>query len=269
MTGTGDCPAAFIELAGRLADAAGDITRRYFRSGVAVDDKPDSTPVTIADRGAEARLREMIAAACPDHGVVGEEYGSDRPDAAYVWVLDPIDGTKAFITGNPLYGTLIALLRDGRPILGVIDMPVLGERWTGAAGRPTLFRSAGPNAVGGETPARVRACPDLGHAVLRCTTPAMFRGEAAAAFARLSAATRLTLYGGDCFSYGQLANGWVDLVVEADLGTYDYMALVPVVTGAGGLATDWQGRPLGLESDGRVVFAGDAALHRASLALLA
>lgn len=257
------CPQSLVDLAGRLADAGGAVALRYFRSGLTVDTKADLSPVTLADREAEAAMRRLLAEAVPDHGVVGEEHGSERPEAEYVWVLDPIDGTKAFITGNPLFGTLVSLTRRGRSILGVIDLPALGERWIGAAGRPTLQRDRS----GAEQVVRVRPCADLGQAVLRCTSPAMFPegSAAAAAFGRLRRSARLALYGGDCFCYAQVASGWADLAVEAGLQPYDFLALLPVVEGAGGVACDWNGEPLHLGSDGRVVFAGDARVRDAAL----
>lgn len=254
------CPEEFVALAEAMADAARAIARRYFRSGLAVEDKADASPVTIADREAEAAIRALVAARYPDHGVVGEEQGADRPGATHVWVVDPIDGTKHFITGNPLFGTLIALLRDGRPILGVIDMAALGERWLGASGRPTVLRDSA-----GTRPARVRPCAALGQAVLQASSPHMFSAEEFAAFERVRAESKMVLYGGDCFSYGTLASGFGDLVVEADMSPHDYLALVPVVTGAGGVMTDWSGAPLGLESAGRTVAAGDERVHAAAL----
>jgi histidinol phosphatase-like enzyme (inositol monophosphatase family) len=258
------CPQAFVTLAEAMAAAAGEVTRRYFRTGLDVQDKPDDTPVTLADREAEARLREIVAERHPDHGVVGEEAGSDRPEAEYVWVLDPIDGTRKFITGNPLFGTLIALLHEGRPILGVIDMPMLGERWLGAAGRATRFADRR-----GVREARVRPCADLADAVLTATTPHMFDEGEFPAFERVRRAVKTVLYGGDCFAYGALASGHLDLVVEADMDPYDFLALVPVVEGAGGVVTDWRGGALGLETDGRVLAAGDRRVHEAALELLA
>jgi len=196
--------------------------------------------------------------------VVGEEQGSERAGAEYVWVLDPIDGTRKFITGNPLFGTLIALLRHGRPILGVIDMPMLGERWTGVAGRPTRFADRQ-----GAREARVRPCADLAGAVLSASSPHMFAEAEFSAFERVRRSAKTVLYGGDCFAYGALAGGFLDLVVEADMDPYDFMALVPVVEGAGGVMTDWTGAPLALETDGRVVAAGDRRVHEAALELLA
>lgn len=257
------CPEGFIALGRQLAAAAGDVARHYFRTAVDVDDKPDSSPVTRADREAETKMRELIAAAHPDHGVVGEEHGSDRPDAEFVWALDPIDGTKHFITGNPLFGSLIALLQGGRPILGIIDLPVLGESWIGAAGRATRFQDRR-----GEREARVRPCARLDQAILTASSPHMFSDREFPAFERVRKAAKMVLYGGDCFSYGTLASGLSDLAIEADMGVYDFLALVPVVTGAGGIMTDWSGGPLGLETDGRVIAAGDQRVHEAALELL-
>ena len=258
------CPEAFVDLAKRLAEQARDITGRYFRQPLDIEDKADTSPVTIADRETEAAMRSLIAEAYPDHGILGEEHRPERAEARFLWVIDPIDGTKRFITGHVQFGTLIALLDRGRPILGVIDMPQLDERWLGAAGRPSVHRDRR-----GSRSARTRACPDLADATLYCTSPGMFEGADLAAFERLRAAVKTPLFGGECYSYGLLASGFNDLVVEADMDPYDYMAQVAVIAGAGGMITDWQGRPLGLESDGRVLAAGDPALHRQALDMLA
>ena len=252
-----------IAFAARLADAAGAVVRSYFRAELAVEDKADRTPVTLADREAEATIRRLIEAEHPDHGVVGEEHGADRPEAEHVWVLDPIDGTKRFITGNPLFGTLIALLRRGAPVLGVIDMPALGERWIGAEGRPTRFLAGGK-----VREVAARPCAALDQAILSATSPDMFAGPDLAAFERVRRAAKTTLYGGDCYNYALVAGGHADLVIEARMSAYDFLALVPVVAGAGGVMSDWAGRPLGLESDGRVAAAGDPGLHAQALDLL-
>lgn len=250
----------FAALAHRLADRAGEIQRRYFRTPVAVEAKADASPVTVADREAEAAMRELIAAAYPDHGILGEEHGREGLDAEFVWVLDPIDGTKSFITGRPLFGTLIGLTHAGEPVLGVIDQAILGERWVGLKGEATAHNGR---------PARVRPCPRLEDAVLLTTSPDLFRGEERRAFDRLKERVRLPLYGGDCYGYGQLALGFVDLVVESGLEPYDFVALVPVIEGAGGRVTDWEGRGLGLDSPGRIVAAGDARAAAAARAVLA
>lgn len=249
----------YIDLAQRLADAAGAIARRYFRTSFAVDDKEDLSPVTIADREAEATMRDLIARTFPTHGIIGEEHGIDRAGADHIWVLDPIDGTKSFITGRPLFGSLIALCRKGRPIVGVIDCPALGERWVGAYGRPTTHQNS---------PVHSRACASLDRAALYCTSPHMFNPADFERFERVRKAVKLPLYGGDCFAYGLVASGFADLVVEASLKVYDYAAIVPVIEGAGGVMTDWQGRALTVDSDGRVLVAGDARSHVQALDLL-
>jgi inositol-phosphate phosphatase/L-galactose 1-phosphate phosphatase/histidinol-phosphatase len=201
----------------------------------------------------------MIAAHYPSHGILGEEQAPERTDAPFVWVLDPIDGTKAFVTGKPLFGTLIALVHDGRPIVGVIDMPALDERWVGGEGLPSTRNGR---------PARVRRCAGLETAWLYATSPQMFEGADAAAFERLRRACYAAIYGADCYAYGLLACGWVDVVCEASLQPYDYCALVPIIEGAGGIITDWEGEPLGLYSDGRVLAAGDAGAHAQALRAL-
>lgn len=244
----------------RMADAVRPIVLSYYRGNVPTDQKADRTPVTAADRDAETRIREMIEEAFPGHGILGEEHGSVRLDAEHVWVLDPIDGTKSFITGKPLFGTLIALLHSGRPVVGVIDAPALDERWLGVEGEPTTLNGAAVKA---------RPCSELAGAWLYATAPEMFVGPDSAAFQRLKDRCRGVVYGADCYAYGLLANGTVDLVCEASTKPYDYCALVPVVRGAGGVISDWAGAPLGLASDGRVLAAGDPAAHAAALQILA
>jgi len=250
----------FIALALGLADAAGEAIRPYFRQPLTVDDKADLTPVTAADRAAEQAMRSLIESRFPEHGIIGEEFGRIRENAEFMWTLDPIDGTKSFISGVPLFGTLIALTRAKRPILGIIDQPISRERWVGVARRPTTLNGA---------VVHCRACAGLAAATLFATTPDMFKGGDAAAFARMSAAAKLTRFGADCYAYGLLAAGFIDLVLEADLKPYDFCPMVPIVEGAGGLATDWRGTPLDLASEGRVLIAGDRHTHEAALALLA
>jgi len=254
------CTQENINLANRMADAAGEIVRSYFRKKVEIEDKPDASPVTIADRQSEAAMRKLIGEFAPDHGILGEEYGPERTDADYVWVLDPIDGTKAFITGKPSFGILIALLHKGVPVLGIIDQPVTRERWLGVKGMPTTLN--------GEKIA-VRACDQLAKAALYATTDEMFKGDDIAAFQRLRKSVKLVRFGADCYAAGLVALGFADLMVETSLQPYDYLALVAVIEGAGGIMTDWQGRPLGLHSDGRIIAAGDHRLHEAAIALLA
>jgi len=248
-----------VALAHQLADAARPIAARYFRTGVTVDDKTDQSPVTIADREAETAMRELLTRHVPDHGVFGEEHGAVRTDADYVWVLDPIDGTKAFITGLPLFGTLIGLFHRGKPVLGIIDQPILKERWLGVEGQRSTLN--------GE-PISARACAGVASAYMYSTAPGMFAGGYARAHEALTEKVKLFRWGGDCYAYGLLAAGHVDLVVEADLKLYDYAALIPVITGAGGIITDWKGNALDMHSEGAVVAAGDPAVHRAALDIL-
>lgn len=251
--------ASFHRLALRLADAAAPIALRYFRNDPETETKSDASPVTIADRESERVMRELIHARFPDHGIIGEEFGADRPDASHVWVLDPIDGTKSFVSGRPLFGALIALCRDGKPIVGVIDCPAANDRWVGVAGEPSTHNGK---------PCHTRSCDRLGEAILYATSPYMFEGADWHGFDRLHAAVKFPIFGNDCHGYGLVASGWADLVVEARLQVYDYAALVPVAEGAGGVITDWAGQPLGLHNDGRVVLAGDRRMHRAALEIL-
>ncbi|MBV9841817.1 MAG: histidinol phosphate phosphatase [Sphingomonadaceae bacterium] len=248
-----------IALAQALADAAGAAIRPHFRSGFAVEQKGDRSPVTVADRAAEAAMRAILAARVPTDGIIGEEYGREREEAARLWVLDPIDGTRSFVAGRAIFGALIALIEDGVPVLGVIDQPIAGERWLGAVGRPTTLNGA---------PVRCRPCAALGDAHLATTGPSYFGAEGWAAYGRASAAARDLLWGGDCYNYALLASGHLDLVIEEGLKLYDFAALVPVVEGAGGRMVDWRGAPLGLASEGRVIAASDARLIDPAIAAL-
>jgi len=246
----------FIDLAVVLANAARPEIMKHFRTGIAIDAKSDASPVTEADRAAERVMRKIINDTYPDHGILGEEFGSENVDAEFVWVLDPIDGTNSFVTGKPLFGTLIALCQNGVPIVGVIDAPGMDERWIGAKGQRTTLN--------GKT-VKTRTCPALDKSWLYATTPDMFEGADETAFKRLSKASWRTIYGCDCYAYGLLSAGHVDLICEASLGTYDIAALAPVVAGAGGILTDWDGAPVTLQSDGRVLAAGDKNTHSAAL----
>jgi inositol-phosphate phosphatase / L-galactose 1-phosphate phosphatase / histidinol-phosphatase len=241
-----------IALAHRLADAAGAVIRPLFRAAYQSEAKADASPVTEADRGAEAAMRSLLTAEAPRDGIIGEEFGSERPEASRQWVLDPIDGTVSFMAGRPIFGTLIALLQDGWPVLGIIDQPISGERWVGAMGRPTLFNG---------TPARTRACRELAGAVLATTGPQYFSDHDGEHFMALAAQTahKRMVFGGDCYNYGLLASGHIDLVVEAGLKLHDFAALVPIVEGAGGTMCDWAGDPLHRESSGHVIALGDPA----------
>jgi inositol-phosphate phosphatase/L-galactose 1-phosphate phosphatase/histidinol-phosphatase len=239
---------ADIALLHRLADAAGDVIRPHFRNLAAVETKADASPVTAADRAAEAAIRRVLAAERPDDGIIGEEYGEDRAHAARVWVIDPIDGTRAFVVGRPLFGTLIALLEDGVPVLGTIDQCIARDRWIGTPAGTTLNGAV----------VTTRTCTTLGAAHVGTTSPYHF--DDPDAFQRVRGAARDVIYGGDCHNYGLVAAGHLDLVVESGLKIYDWAALVPIVHGAGGAMTDWDGAPLRAGSDGRVIAAGDRAL---------
>jgi histidinol phosphatase-like enzyme (inositol monophosphatase family) len=252
----------FLAAAEAAADVAGAVIRPLFRAGLGADLKGDQSPVTLADRTAELAMRAVIAERLPEHGILGEEFGIDRPEARLRWVLDPIDGTRAFITGRPIFGTLLALLDGETPILGVIDQPVTGERWIGATGRTTRFRGPYGGRLG------CRPCPSLDQAELSCTSPEIF-GADQPAWDRLTGAVRRTTYGGDCYAYGLLALGQIDVIAEAGLKLWDWAALAPVVEGAGGRLTDWSGQPMQADGDGRALAVGDGALLAPSVALLA
>lgn len=253
---------ALVATAEAAADAAGLVVRPHFRSGLVADLKGDQSPVTVADRAAETAMRAVLEARTPGFGVLGEEFGLVRGEARLRWVIDPIDGTRAFLTGRASFGILVALLDGDVPILGVIDQPVTGERWVGAGGR-TRFRGS----FGGR--AGIRRCAGLSAAELSCTAPDIFAPGDRAGFARLQAATARTSWGGDCYGYGLLALGQVDVIAEATLKVWDWAALVPVVEGAGGRVTGWDGERLRPDGDGRVLAVGDPALLAAAVATLA
>lgn len=253
------------EFAATLADEARGLSRRWFRTPVAIDTKPDDSPVTVADREVETALRRRIAERFPEHGILGEEHGRDRLESEIVWVIDPIDGTRSFISGWPVYGTLLAVLERGVPAVGVIDMPVLGERWTGRTGAPTLYADGS----GSERSCRTRDCRRLADATVYTTSPDAFDPAGLQVFETVSRQARTRRFGGDCYIYGLVASGHIDLVIEAGLQPYDYLAMQPVIEGAGGVITDWEGKPLTMESDGRVVAAATADLHAETIAAIA
>ncbi|WP_213981075.1 histidinol-phosphatase [Sphingomonas sp. dw_22] len=239
-----------VALAQRLADAAGAAIRPYFRKEHGLEAKEDLSPVTRADREAEEAMRRLIVAERPMDGIIGEEFGVREGTSGRQWVLDPIDGTRAFIAGRPIFGTLIALIEDGWPMLGILDQPITRERWLGVAGRTTLFNGK---------PAETRICRELKGAILATTSPALFDDDQLHAFEHIDAAVMSTVLGGDCYNYGCVASGWMDVVVEAGLKLHDFAALVPIVEGAGGRMCDWQGDPLHAGSNGEVIAAGDPA----------
>lgn len=240
------------DLAARMADAARIIAVRHFRQDLSLSFKPDLSPVTVADREVEARLREMVSRERPGDGVLGEEMENVGLSAERVWVVDPIDGTGAFATGSPLFGTLIGLLVSGRPTLGVIDAAALGERWVAALGRGAWFNGAACRTSG-----RTR----LETASVSSTSIHAYDARDLAAFRRVSDGAAITRLGGDCYAYGLLAAGHLDAVVEVGLQPYDYLPIVPIVTEAGGAMTDWSGAPLTTGSSGKVVAAATPELH--------
>jgi inositol-phosphate phosphatase/L-galactose 1-phosphate phosphatase/histidinol-phosphatase len=254
------CPADYVALSHRLADAAGAAIRPHFRQPLAIDAKADASPVTAADRESEQAMRRLIEAEQPKHGVQGEEFGISNPGAEWRWILDPIDGTKSFISGSPLFGTLIGLVRGREAALGLLDQPILGERWLAHGGEPTTLNGR---------PVRVRACEGLAQATVYTSGLEYWRADARPAFERLYEACRLMRFSADCYAVGLLACGFVDLVVEAGMHPHDYAALVPIVENAGGVATDFAGRPLDFVSRTGVICAGDARAHAEAVKLLA
>lgn len=253
---------AFLSTAHALADMAGAVILPHFRTGCAIDHKGGDAfdPVTAADRAAETAIREALADAYPAHGIIGEEFGAIRRDADYCWVIDPIDGTRAFILGQPLWGTLIGLTRGGVPLLGLMDQPFTGERfWSGES--EAFFRHDGAMRK-----MRTRLCPTLGEAFLATTTPDLFSAEEKPRFESLSRAVRLRRFGGDCYNYCLLALGHIDLVAESGLKPYDILPLIPIIERAGGIVSTWEGGDA--RAGGRVLAAGDPRLHAAAVEIL-
>ena len=253
--------AAFVD---KLATVSGEAILPFFRTSLGVEDKGSAAgfdPVTAADRAAESAMRALIKSSFPEHGIVGEEYGNEQTQAEYVWVLDPIDGTKSFITGMPAWGSLIALTRNGEPVFGMMHQPFIRERFAGDGGA-TRYR--GP---AGERELHVRACATLADAMMFTTSPQLMNDADRTAFGRVEAAVRLSRYGGDCYAYCMLAAGHVDLVIETGLKPHDIVALIPIVQGAGGIVTNWEGESV--VKGGRVVAAGDKRVHAAAMKLLA
>jgi myo-inositol-1(or 4)-monophosphatase len=251
---------AFVD---ELALVSGETILPFFRTALSIEDKGREggfDPVTAADHAAETAMRTLIRRTFPDHGIIGEEFGKERADAEYVWVLDPIDGTKSFISGMPTWGTLIALLRSGEPVYGMMNQPFTRERFSGDGGG-AHYR--GPN---GERDLRVRACADLASAVLFTTSPLLMNTRDREIFGRVEKTVRLSRYGGDCYAYCMLAAGHVDLVIETELKPYDILPLVPIIRGGGGIVTTWDGSAP--TAGGRIIAAGDPRLHEAAMQFL-
>ncbi|MGH6888004.1 MAG: inositol monophosphatase family protein [Rhizomicrobium sp.] len=256
-----DYERAFSGLFDRMADAAGEIALGYFRTELAVEEKDDHSPVTRADREIEAKLRTMIRKEFPTHGIVGEEHGCEDEHAEFVWFIDPIDGTKSFAIGRPLFGTIIGLTHAGRPVMGLIDQAFTKERWFGITG---AFSTHNGRRV------KVAAAPrDLGRARLYVGAPSTFRNaDCFAAYETLCATAKWTQYCGDCYAYGLLACGWIDLVVERGLKPHDVIGVVPIVSGAGGYIGDWNGRDIDATTDGTVVAASSRDLALSAIRVL-
>lgn len=257
-------PVDFASFVDKLAAAAGEAIRPFFRTTLGVQNKSGAggfDPVTEADRAAETVMRALIRKTFPAHGIIGEEFGDDRPDAPYVWVLDPIDGTKSFIAGMPAWGTLIGLLKDGAPVYGMMCQPFIGERFTGDG---ATARYRGP---AGERKLAVRKCAGLKEAILYTTSPLLMSEEERALFRKVENEVQLSRYGGDCYAYCMVAAGYVDLVIEAQLKPHDVLPLIPIIEGAGGIITRWDGGAAA--EGGRIVTAGDKRVHEQALKLLA
>ena len=252
----------FTSFVDQLAAASGDIILPFFRTALAVENKKAGgfDPVTAADRAAENAMRALIRKNFPAHGILGEEYGSERPDAEYVWVLDPIDGTKSFIAGMVAWGTLIGLTRMGEPVFGMMHQPFTRERFSGDGG------AAGYRGPAGNRDLRVRACESLGDAVMFTTSPLLMNEADRAVFKRVEDQVKLSRYGGDCYAYCMLAAGQIDLIIETELKPHDVVALIPIVAGAGGIMTTWENGPA--QAGGRIVVAGDKRVHAAALEFL-
>jgi myo-inositol-1(or 4)-monophosphatase len=251
---------AFVD---KLAAAAGDAILPFFRTSLSVENKSrgqNFDPVTAADRAAEQAMRALIRASFPEHGIVGEEFGNERTDAEYVWVLDPIDGTKSFISGMPAWGTLIALMRDGEPVYGLMNQPFTREHFSGDGGASHYRGPAGTRAL------HARRCGSLGEATLMTTSPLLMDKTERSAFGRVEQTVRLSRYGGDCYAYCMVAAGHVDLVIEAGLKPYDVIPLIPIIAGAGGVITTWDGGPA--KNGGRIIAAGDRRVHAEAMKML-
>ncbi len=246
----------------QAADIAREMVTPLFRSDLSTMSKGDGSPVTEADRRAELAMREVFERLYPDYGLHGEEFGLDRPDASLRWVLDPVDGTRAFITGRPVFGTLIALMDEDEPVMGLIDQPITGERWIGVAGQTTRFNQNIKGNVG------TRKCTELASAEMSCTAPDMVPMEPGSGWRQLADSVRRVSWGGDCYAYGLMALGQIDVIAEGDLKIWDWAAVKPVVEGAGGLLVDWEGKPPGPDCDGRILALGDPSLLHEATRLL-
>ncbi|MBR61316.1 MAG: histidinol-phosphatase [Dehalococcoidia bacterium] len=253
-----------LEFAESLADAAEVQILSYFRSQLNIEYKSDLSPVTVADQDAEYAMREIIQTRFPNHGIIGEEYGNLNSSSPWNWVLDPIDGTGAFITGNPLFGTLIGLMHQEEPIIGVINAPLTGERWSAAKGFECRYQyRKNPKTV-----CKTSKKTDLSKTFLYSTHPSMFDESQTSRLCQIQTKVKNHRFGGDCYLYGMLASGWIDLVIEANMKLFDVMALIPVIQCSGGEISDWDGNQIRSGWDGTVLASSSQKLHQEALKML-
>lgn len=251
-----------LDFANHLADLSENIVRKYFRLPNGEVIKSDDSPVTKADREIEEVLRAAIKKNFPTHGIIGEEFGSENESADYCWIIDPIDGTSSFIIGRPIFGTLIALSHKGKSILGIMNQPITGERWVGIDGEASFLN--------GKKISSRQTCSALSDAVLCTTSSFFFQNDDAVKFQNLASKTKYqnfggVVYGGDCYLYAMLASGFVDLVIDPGLKIYDFAALIPIITMAGGVVSDWDGEELELKSGARMLAASNKKIHALAL----
>lgn len=253
-----------IDFSNYLADLSSNIAQKYFRKDIGEQHKEDSSPVTLADQEIEDVIRREIKKKYPEHGIIGEEYDNINLEADFKWVIDPIDGTSSFIMGKPLFGTLVCLTYKDKPVLGILNQPINKERWVGAKGRGTSFNSKETN---------VRKCQTISNSVFCTTSPAYFEGKELDFFNKIASKTKYqkakgVFYGGDCYLYGLLALGSVDIIIETGLSNYDYCALVPIIEEAGGIITDWNGNSVDINSNGKIIACGDQKVHQEILEIV-
>lgn len=254
--------ADLLAVAEQAIDQAAHIIRPFFRTSLETLIKEDESPVTLADQGAEQVIRRCLAHYFPHYDILGEEQPATSTGSRYCWVVDPLDGTRAFITGRPTFGTLIALLVEGKPVLGIINQPITGERWIGMANQPSRYTSPFGGRIG------TRSCAALEEAELSCTSPEMLESAPVPTWPALKKAVKRVSWGGDCYAYGLLSLGMLDIIAECDMKIWDWAALVPIIEGAGGLITDWKGQALTMHSNGTVIAVGDKKLHSSCISLL-
>ncbi len=248
-----------VRCAVKAAKAGGKIIEQYYRRPVLNHQKEDHSPVTVADQKAEQRIRQIIIDAFPTHGIIGEEFGEENAGAEFVWVIDPLDGTKSFMAGRPTFAVLIGVLHHGKPVVGVMYQPILQELWIGSQDDVSLFNG---KAI------RTSACTEFAQAIIATTGPDYFSREQNEMYAVIASRSKFQLWGGDCYNYGLLAMGYVDLVIEAGMKLHDVAGLIPIIEGAGGIVTDWYGRSLQQGFNGTLVAASSGALHQKSLRMI-